>query len=418
MKINLIENGLDSLHKGYKALNEYDALSINHGDEFQKSILLKSAIINTHHGIEILMKYILSSFNELLIFSNIDNDVQNAYKEKNQKGLNSIFESSNIDKIHTVSFSEAFDRLQSICNHTFSKDFSDKIESLNNYRNRLTHAEISIDDQEIILLFNNLFDELDIYLFDKIGEQYKTLSGYSDLIKYHDHFKDWLIKNNMILKAEVLSKLTDVFKSLRINMGVNEVKRIDNITVSHKLFEELQDAGFKLGTDFYNGTCSGDVRSIKRISDKHLSVYAKDNNAEEIFKFKSLIIFNPDYSVDFSPIFIFESDQDDQLTALEEMGKTEEYTRKGKYFVEGIRISTEKGIIYDPDRLDQLYYEIENSSPGYKYHHVKKHLSRTIICMINIQGLNYGRFDDLISKCYDLDGELFTIKLRQSLQKG
>ena len=116
MRLSLIENGLDSLHKGYKSLIEYEDLSIKNEDDYQKSILLKDAILNTHHGIEILMKYILSAHNELLVFSNIDNDVQNAYKEKHQKCLNSIFESSNIDKVHTVSFSEAFERLKSMLN--------------------------------------------------------------------------------------------------------------------------------------------------------------------------------------------------------------------------------------------------------------------------------------------------------------
>lgn len=406
---------MDSLHKGYKSLIEYEDLSIKNEDDYQKSILLKDAILNTHHGIEILMKYILSAHNELLVFSNIDNDVQNAYKEKHQKCLNSIFESSNIDKVHTVSFSEAFERLKSICNHHFSKDFEEKIDLLNNYRNRLTHAEININDQDIILLFNNLLDELDMYLFTQIGDEYKTLSGYSDLIKYQDQFKDWLIKNGMLLKADVLSKLTDILKCLHINMGVNEVKRITDITVCHKLFCKLLSAGFELGTDFYNGVCSGDVTKIDRISESHLSIYEKDNNRKDIIKFKSLIIYNPNYSADFSPIFIIESNQDDDLTDIEEKVKIEECSRKGRYYVDGIQISTEKGMIYDPERLKKIYYDIENSNPDYKYHHVTKHLSRTIICMINIQGLNYGRFDDLISQCYNLDGETFAVKLRQSL---
>ena len=59
MKLSLIENGLDSLHSGYKALNEYYSLLVSHGDDDSKSIKLKRAIIDTHHGIEILMKYIL-----------------------------------------------------------------------------------------------------------------------------------------------------------------------------------------------------------------------------------------------------------------------------------------------------------------------------------------------------------------------
>lgn len=167
MQLNLIENGLDSLRKGYEALNEYDNLLLENGDDFEKSLLLKSAIIQTHHGIEILMKYILSKHNELLIFSSIDENIKNAYKQKHQNKCSSIFEVSNIDKVHTVTYTEAFERLCTICNHSFSERFIQKIQLLNIYRNRITHSEISIDDPEIVLLFNGFFDELDLYLYEK-----------------------------------------------------------------------------------------------------------------------------------------------------------------------------------------------------------------------------------------------------------
>ena len=417
MKLSLIENGLDSLHSGYKALNKYYSLLVSHGDDDSKSIKLKRAIIDTHHGIEILMKYILSSHNELLIFSNIDNNVKNAYKEKHQKNLSSIFESSNIDKVHTVTFSEAFERLNTICNHTFSDDFKEKIDLLEKYRNRLTHAEISIDDQDIILLFDNLLDELDMYLFSNIGVAYKTLSGYSELIKNHDVYKDWLTKNHMDLKASVLSTLTSIFQTLSINMGVNEVKRITDVNVCQKLFENLFSEGFKLGCDFYNGTCSGDIGYIKRISDKHFSLYARDNNGEEIFSFRSLIIYNPQFSSDFSPIFILESNQDDELSNIELANRREEYCKKGKYVIDGLRISTETEVIYDPEKLNELLFEIDNATPSYTYHHITKYVSKTILCMINIQGLDYGRFDRLVSNYYECDGEELTIRLRESLNK-
>lgn len=328
MHLSLIENGLDSLQNGYNALNKYKDLLSSNGSDFEKSIALKNAIIQTHHGIEILMKFILSQHSEFLVFSNIDENIKNAYREKHQKGLVSIYQSSNIDKIHTVTFSEAFERLSLICNHSFSKKFTERIVRLNLYRNRLTHSEISINDQEIILLFNDFLDELDLYLFEKIGTEYKTLSGYSELINNYQNYESWLRDHNMVLKAEVINKLTSIFQTLHINMGVNEVKRIEDINVCTKLFELLYKSGFRIGADLYNGVCSGDVTGISRISDKHFSLFAKDNNGAEIFKFKSLIIYNPEFNADFSPIFIFESDDDDELNQNEASAKREDYSKK------------------------------------------------------------------------------------------
>lgn len=415
MRLTLIENGLDSLRKGYESLNYYDNLLDSGGDELQKSFALKSAIIQTHHGIEILMKYILATQSEYLIFSNIDDNVKKAYKEKYQKGLNSVFETSVIDKVHTVTYSEAFERLTNICNHKFSKNFADKIAKLNLFRNRLTHAEISIDNQEIVMLFNELIDEIDIYFFEQIGNNYKTLSGYSDLINNYESYKKWLNEHNKTLKADAIDKLVAIFKKLQINMGINEVKRIQDIDLCTKLFEELYSTGFQFGTDLYNGTCSGHVSHIKRIDKNHFSLFCKDNGGEEIFKFKSIIIYNPEYNSDFSPIFILEADDDIELSDKEIDVKRENYCHKNTWVIDGMKISTEQEIIIDSGKLNDLYYRIDNEPIDFTFYHVTKHLSRSMFCMINIQGLNYGRFDQLISRGYTLDGADFERKLRKSL---
>lgn len=417
MYLSLIENGLDSLRNGYGALNQYNELQISGGSDLEKSLALKNAIIQTHHGIEILMKYILSQNSEYLIFSSLDDNVKNAYKEKHQKKLDSVFQTTNIDKVHTVTFLEAFERLLSICNHSFSKEFIEKIKLLNLYRNRLTHSEISIDDETIILLFNGFLDELDLYLFEKMGNEYKTLSGYSELIKNYVNYETWLLEHNMVLKAKVLGKLTEIFQKLHINMGVNEVKRITDINVCNSLFKELYKAGFKLGTDLYNGTCSGDVSSLKRISDKHFSLFARDNNGEEIFKFKSLIIYNPRFDTNFSPIFIFESDND-ELPSDKKIAIRSEYSISDKFVIDGFKIETEKEIIYEKERLCELYEKINSGELDFKFHHVCKYLSKTIFCMINIQGLHYGKFDRIVAKYYDKDGAEFEFFLRTALKNS
>lgn len=417
MKLTLIENGLDSLRKGYESLNTYDNLVDSGSNDYNKSIALKGAIIHTHHGVEILMKQILSQRSEYLVFSNIDNNIKKAYKEKNQKSLNSVFETSVIDKVHTVTYEEAFERLNDICNHNFSSSFKEKIRLLNLYRNRITHAEITIDDREIITLFDGFIDELDIYFFNQIGLDYKTMSGYSDLINNYENYKSWLYEHDKSLKAKVIDTLANTFKKLKINMGINEAKRIQDIDICTKFFEELYSQGFSFGTDLYDGTCSGNVTEIKRIDQNHFSLFCKDNGGEEIFKFKSLIIYNPEYQSDFSPIFIFESDEDNDLSEEEENAKRNGYSKKDTYVLDGLKISNEPSIIFDPHRLNELYYKIDNEIVDFKFHHVTKHLSRCIFAMINIQGLNYGKFDSLIYKAYQYDGETLEKLLSKSFEK-
>ncbi|MBD3907031.1 hypothetical protein NAL32_17915 [Chryseobacterium sp. Ch-15] len=93
MKLNYIQNGLDSLQKGYKNLIEYENLTFSeNSDSTNRFFYLKDAILFVHHGIEILIKKILHNYNELLLFSQIDSHLKNAIIEKNKNNLNSVFE--------------------------------------------------------------------------------------------------------------------------------------------------------------------------------------------------------------------------------------------------------------------------------------------------------------------------------------
>lgn len=411
MKLSLMENGLDSLKKGYKALNTYDELLDANKEDIEKSLALKEAILNIHHGIEILMKYLLYKKSEYLVFSNIDDNVKKAYCLKNQNKLSSIFETSVIDKIHTVTYSEAFERLTKICNYEFSKKFSDKIEKLNIYRNRITHSEVTIDDQEIAQLFDGLIDSLDIYFFKYIGEGYKTLSGYSDLVCNYEAYMEHLYQKNMPLKAEVIKKLVDIFQELYINIGCNEVKRIDDINICTQFINKLYSTGFVFGTDLYDLTCSGDVSKIKRIDDSHFSLFCDDINLEVIFKFKSLIIYMPEYNSNFSPIFIFEADNDNNLNTEHKVAIKENYVGHNKYIIEGIKISTHDEIIFSPEKV----YNINNINNicNSSYHNVVQHLSRCMFSIFNIQGLNYGNFDNLLFEYQDLSSVQFQNMLKK-----
>lgn len=69
MKLTLIENGVDSFQNGYKSLVEFEPLLLLDESDIEKSKKLKNAIIQIHHGIEILMKNILMNESEYLLFA-------------------------------------------------------------------------------------------------------------------------------------------------------------------------------------------------------------------------------------------------------------------------------------------------------------------------------------------------------------
>jgi len=107
IKITFLENGIDSLNKGFKSLKVYEEnLYLKTGvvTDKERFFQLKDAIIQIHHGIEILLKYILTKENELLVFSEINKYVKLALKEKRKRKLESIFQTSVKNRVHTVTF--------------------------------------------------------------------------------------------------------------------------------------------------------------------------------------------------------------------------------------------------------------------------------------------------------------------------
>ncbi|GMT41470.1 MAG: hypothetical protein IEMM0001_2205 [bacterium] len=179
MKIKLIENGLDSLKKGFEYLKQYEEQYLLEKSGHERYFILKDAILSIHHGIEILFKEVLRKSNELLIYSDIDKSLKNAYVEKRQRKLDSLFETS--QTLHTVTFREAIDRVQRICGHEINQHFSNKLHKIEDYRNQITHSEVALDEIEINETFDGLIDEVDIFFMKSIGTEYSTLTGYAQL---------------------------------------------------------------------------------------------------------------------------------------------------------------------------------------------------------------------------------------------
>ena len=107
MIIDMLNNGMDSLKRGFSSYLKYEEIvkekeTLTLEDYF----VLKQAVLSTHHGVEILLKCILNKKSEFLIVDEIDSNYKEAYKEKNQNGYQSVFQTSKAQKIHTITYCE------------------------------------------------------------------------------------------------------------------------------------------------------------------------------------------------------------------------------------------------------------------------------------------------------------------------
>lgn len=168
MEFSLLDNGTDSLKKAKQSIESFEVL--------EKSTAyhhLKDAIIFLNHGVEILLKYILSSRNESLIFKNIDAYIE-AKKEliskheqlaphKPGRGFGdkfnqyySVFDVDKGKKLQTISFDEALRRIQYLCDIKIHRDFKGSIRYINTCRNKLTHHFMRLNHDEETRLIQHL----------------------------------------------------------------------------------------------------------------------------------------------------------------------------------------------------------------------------------------------------------------------
>lgn len=416
MKISMLENGIDSLQRGFGSLTEYELSKIDNPHDNSNYYLLKNAVVYIHHGIEILMKYILSKESEFLIFSSIDRNVKNAYNEKRQKKLDSIFQTELRNKVHTVSYEEAYERLKYLCGHKFSKEVEGRILKLNNIRNQITHSEIFMEESEVVNLFDNFLSEIDMYFFSKIGNNYKTMNGYSELLSNYDKYIESLESKGAYLKKKAIESYYNIFQKYKFGMGFNEVKRITDINLAINIIKDLYKEEFEFGTDLYNSYCSGNVSKISKIGKEHISIFTQDNKAEFIFKFKSMMIFISDISSNFSPILIFESDDD--IIEDKEYIKHVSKDYYGKEVLSGIYFYEDNRYTYDGEEVNTFYIRLEYDEEFIvpAYHAVDKFLTKGIFAHINIQGLDYGNFKTIIVEARNMDGKEFEILLNENVK--
>lgn len=412
MKINLIENGLDSLKKGFAHLKNYEEKYLLEEYGKERYLILKDAILSIHHGIEILFKEVLKRTNELLIFSEIDRKLKKAYVQKRQQNFDSLFETDQI--LHTVTFREAIDRVEKICGYEINEKFIKKLDKIEEYRNQITHSEVVLDEVEANEIFEGLIDEVDTFFMKSIGREYSSITGYDKLKKNYNEYIEKLEETKREIKRETIKKYIEAFNKCSISMGENEVKIIKDINQATCLIKILYDSNLRFGSDNYDGCCSGDVSKIRRIENDRLAIFTRDNEAEYWMKFGSLLIFMPKISIDFSPILFFEADDDEVNEDLKRYVTKDYYKRD---IIEGIKFVREDKILWNPKDINEFYSRVEYDEYYLVPEHylIRHYLSKGIFCFINVQMLNYGRMESILSNFGNESFKKIEVMLRKAM---
>lgn len=411
MIIDMLNNGMDSLKRGFSSYLKYEEIvkekeTLTLEDYF----VLKQAVLSTHHGVEILLKCILNKKSEFLIVDEIDSNYKEAYKEKNQNGYQSVFQTSKAQKIHTITYEEALSRVKYFGNNDLPEVLEKKLKELNTVRNALTHAEVVIKDTDVEKIFDKLLLDLDVLFLRAIGSEYSTFYGYSEIKANYENYMTFLSEHQMTIKKKALAALFSTQEKTGQYSGQNEVIYIEDSTIARKFLKSLQTE-LDFGMDLFNGWCSGKTK-IKITEDGHVSFWAGDNKGDYIIKFKSMIICIPSITTNESPIIIFEAD-DDQVEPKYQDYVTHDY-------LEGLCIQSQPQVItYDPKEIYDfnMHCEYDEAFTIPPHYEIVRFLNRQIFGYFNIQGLSYWNFHKLLSKAKNMTGAQVAEQLKESLAK-
>ena len=411
MIIDMLNNGMDSLKRGFSSYLKYEEI-VKEKDTptLEDYFVLKQAVLSTHHGVEILLKCILNKKSEFLIVDEIDSNYKEAYKEKNQNGYQSVFQTSKAQKIHTITYEEALSRVKYFGNNDLPEALEKKLKELNTVRNALTHAEVVIKDTDVEKIFDKLLLDLDVLFLRAIGSEYSTFYGYSEIKANYDNYMTFLSEHQMTIKKKALAALFSTQEKTEQYSGQNEVIYIEDSTIARKFLKSLQTE-LDFGMDLFNGWCSGKTK-IKITEDGHVSFWTGDNKGDYIIKFKSMIICVPSITTNESPIIIFEAD-DDKVEPEYQDYVTHDY-------LEGLCIQSQPQVItYDPKEIYDfnMHCEYDEAFTIPPHYEIVRFLNRRNFGCVNIQGLSYWNFHKLLSKAENMTGAQVAEQLKESLAK-
>jgi len=181
--MKLIDNGEDSFRKGITLLKDIDKdLGVDY--EFK----IKDIILNLHHSIEALFKYIVYTIDKDLLLG--DKTLENFYDLKLKRMINEIDPKEEIGK--TIKFIEAVNIVIVLKNINLSKWDYYLFLNLRDYRNAITHYEITFEKGAVEYLIAKILPLL-----------------YNIFLKEIPGFEEYSIDNKIDTNIEVISEEYD-----------------------------------------------------------------------------------------------------------------------------------------------------------------------------------------------------------------
>ncbi|WP_044894238.1 hypothetical protein [Bacillus alveayuensis] len=176
MRLELFENGIDSLRFGMDFYDKYLMLEDKY-DSTSNPGYLKMAVISFHNCLELFSKKLLSDVNELLIYRDLSDEIllgliRNKKKTQIEIPLDYYVISDQINVL-TIDYIECIKRLGII--YDLSKSQIKTLEAMGKIRNKITHFGLdkTIDFHEILIDVNKALNLITDFYYENFKSKGK-----------------------------------------------------------------------------------------------------------------------------------------------------------------------------------------------------------------------------------------------------
>ena len=383
MKISLIENGLDSLRKGYVHLEAYEHLLSKEASDAERFSALKDSVLSIQHGVEILFKYSLKEKNELLIYTDISK-LKEAYKSRREGLIKELYE---FEGVHTVTFRESIERLRDICGIPMEEKLIKNLKKVEGWRNSITHSAVLLREIEVSRVLIKFLSDLDDFFGPLIGAPYLEGQGRIELDRTYR------------LTKAVYGELDNKIKRLTVERLINVLQKhnVKSVTPSNSfiitepikafsILREIQGDEIKYGCDFINMHNSGHAEIESLSPDNIITIHAIDTSTKYQFSLDALVVYIPKINNDRSPlIFMFAQD-------ISPQGETP-YIRSdvGCTLQHGVNLNGDNSFLWERDDYEQSIEDYSSEYPKLAPHKSAiRFLTSGSVCFMNVQKLEYG----------------------------
>ncbi|WP_042356882.1 hypothetical protein [Bacillus rubiinfantis] len=300
MRLELLDNGIDSLKFGIEHYNKYLLLE----DKYNSSNpgYLKMAVICIHNCLELFSKKVLSNQNELLIYKDLSNSLLLnllKHKRENERDIPmDWYAISDQINIITIDYIDCIKRLRSIFD--ISESEYKTLETMGYLRNKVTHFGIdkSIDFHEILSVINNSLEFISTFFYEEFKptkhQRHPFDIFYDDLLDvmeiaeieekeawaifYADEFEEInYLFDELQEKKEFIDALSSEGYSYKVDLG----EYSHSSTISFSLNKENEDCSMDVSsmniprlnaTLFTGGASSGPIFFIIDHSKKDVDI--------------------------------------------------------------------------------------------------------------------------------------------------